>query len=358
MNNSKTSSKTKSSKTKSSINNKKTEKSQTKLNTKLFNRTRFRKYDNTKKVLKTLSNIKKFKNFYKNISKIDKETLQLYKGTVHKILNSYLYNHNNLKELKIDEFSFGNTIKNLYSNNTKQLFNYKNINLEKLPNYIELYINKFIVNKINILDKLFTNKEIPKFNGNELLFRGTKGETNTSIKSKVGDEIIYNSFTSTSTDKEVSRDFISSKSNSNHVLCCLYILYGLKDVPYIYLPWSIIKNKEMKGHISESVYDEFEYLLPRNLKFKIKKIDKIVDDTLLSSSSSSITFEKLNKLMKKTKNSDLYKKFYGKIKVYHLDFIEQLPVEPLPAYIYNPKIHLQFEKSFENVNYNSKKNIS
>ena len=331
-----------------SINNKKTEKSQTKLNTKLFDRTRFRKYDNTNKVLKTYSNIKKFKNFYKNISKIDKETLQDYKGVLYRVLNSYLYNHNNLKELKIDEFSFGNTIKNLYSNNTKQLFNYKNINLEKLPNYIELYINKFIVNKINILDKLFTNKEIPKFNGNELLFRGTQGETNTSIKSKVGDEIIYNSFTSTSTNKEVSRNFIYGKTDKNNMLCCLYILYGLKDVPYIYLPWSITKNKQMKAHISQSIYDEFEYLLPRNLKFKIKKIDKLVDERV--SSSSSITFEKLNKLMKKTKNSNLYKKINGKIKVYHLDFVEQLPVEPLPAYIYNPKIHLQFEKTLVNVN--------
>ena len=120
--------------------------------------------------------------------------------------------------------SFGNTIKNLYSNNTKQLFNYKNINIEKLPKYVELYINKFVVSKINILDKLFTIKDIPKFNGNELLFRGTQGETNTSIKSKVGDEFIFNSFTSTSTNKDVSRNFMSGKSDSNNVLCCLYIL--------------------------------------------------------------------------------------------------------------------------------------
>ena len=253
----------------------------------------------------------------------------------------------------MDELSFGNTIKNLYSNNTKQLFNYKNINIEKLPKYVELYINKFVVSKINILDKLFTIKDIPKFNGNELLFRGTQGETNTSIKSKVGDEFIFNSFTSTSTNKDVSRNFMSGKSDSNNVLCCLYILYGLKDVPYIYMSWSIIKNKQMKAHISDSIHDEFEYLLPRNLKFKIKKIDTILDDVIsdpakLSSSLSSITFEKLNKIMKKTKNSNLYKKIYGKIKVYHLDFVEQLPVEPLPSYIYNPTINLRFEKSLEN----------
>jgi hypothetical protein len=324
-----------------------TKKSNTKINTKLFNRTRFRKYNDTKKVLKTYSNIKKFKNFYKNISKIDKLTLQAYKGSEYRVINNYLYNHNNLKELKIDEWSFGNTIKNLYSDNTKQLFNYKNINIEKLPNYIELYINKFIVNKINILDKLFTTKDIPKFNGNELLFRGTQGETITSIKSKVGDEVIFNSFTSTSTNKNVSRGFMYGKSDSNNVLCCLYILYGLKDVPYIYIPWNIIKSKQMKGYISDSIYDEFEYLLPRNLKFKIKKIDKILDDTV--SFSSSITFEKLNKILKKTKNSNLYKKINGKIKVYHLDFMEQLPVEPLPPYVYNPKINLRFEKPFENV---------
>ena len=257
-----------------------------------------------------------------------------------------MYNNNNIKELKIDEWSFGNYIKNLYSNNTKQLFNYKNINIEKLPKYVELYINKFVVNKINIIDKLFTHKDILKLTGNELLFRGTTGETNTSIKSKVGDELIFNSFISSSSNKDVSRNFIHGKPTSNNMLCCYYMLYGLKDVPYIYIPWNSINKKKMKTSISESLYEEFEYLLPRNLKFKIKKIDNIFDDIV--SYSSPITFEKLNKILKKTKNSDLYKKINSKIKVYHLDFIEQLPVEPIPEYVYNPKINLRFEKSNKN----------
>ena len=337
---------TKKNNSKKETNSKETNPNKVGINTKLFNKTRFHKYDNTKKVLKTYSNIKKFKNFYKNISKIDKETLEDYKGSAYRILNNYLYNHNNIKELQIDEWLFGNTIKNLYSNNTKQLFNYKNINVEKLPKYVELYINKFIVNKINILDKLFTNKDIPKLTGDELLFRGTSGETNTSTKSKVGDEVIFNSFTSTSTNKDLSRGFINGKVGSNNILCCFYMLYGLKDIPYIYIPWNIIKNKQMKAPISHSLSDEFEYLLPRNLKFKIKKIDNMLDDSV--SYSNPITFEKLNKIMKKTKNSNLYKKINGKIKVYHLDFVEQLPVDPLPEYIYNSKINLRFEKNLEN----------
>ena len=48
-------------------------------------------------------------------------------------------------------FNFENKIKTLYSNNTKDLFNYTNINLDKLPKYVELYVNKFIINSQNCI---------------------------------------------------------------------------------------------------------------------------------------------------------------------------------------------------------------
>ena len=226
---------------------------------------RFRKYDSTKKVLKTHSNIIKFTKFYKNISKIEKDTIQIYKLSGYIGINKYLYNNHKLKELSINEWDFNNTIKNLYSNDTKNLFNYKNINIEKLPEYIELYINNTIIKHITILDKLFINKDIPKLNGKEVLFRGTSGDTYTTSKSKIGDTLIFNSFTSSSTNIDISKNFINHKINKKNVVCCLYVLNGLKDIPYIYIPWSVHKN-QMKSKISLSIYDEFEYLLPRNLK--------------------------------------------------------------------------------------------
>ena len=130
----------------------------------------FRKYNTTKKVLKTFSNIKNFKKFYKNISKIEKDTIQFYKLNGYIDINKYLYNNNKLNELFINEWKFSNTIEKLYSNNTKNLFNFKNINFEKLPKYIELYVNDKIIKNINILDKLFINKDIPKLNGKKYYF--------------------------------------------------------------------------------------------------------------------------------------------------------------------------------------------
>ena len=316
---------------------------------------RFRKYDSTKKILKTHSNIIKFLKFYKNISKIDKDTIQIYKLSGYIGINKYLYNNHKLKELSINEWDFNNTIKNLYSNDTKNLFNFKNINIEKLPEYIELYINNTIIKHITILDKLFINKDIPKLNGKEVLFRGTSGDTYTTSKSKIGDTLIFNSFTSSSTNIDVSKNFINHKINKKNVVCCLYVLNGLKDIPYIYIPWSVHKN-QMKSKISSSIYDEFEYLLPRNLKFKIKKIETILDDNI--SYTTQITFAKLNKILKKTKantkantkakaNSDnnILKKINNKIKIYHLDFVEHLPVEPLEPYKYDPSLPITFISS-------------
>jgi len=313
---------------------------------------RFRKYDSTKKILKTHSNIIKFLKFYKNISKIDKDTIQIYKLSGYIGINKYLYNNHKLKELSINEWDFNNTIKNLYSNDTKNLFNFKNINIEKLPEYIELYINNTIIKHITILDKLFINKDIPKLNGKEVLFRGRSGDTYTTSKSKIGDTLIFNSFTSSSTNIDVSKNFINHKINKKNVVCCLYVLNGLKDIPYIYIPWSVHKN-QMKSKISSSIYDEFEYLLPRNLKFKIKKIETILDDNI--SYTTQITFEKLNKILKKTKattktkakaNSDnnILKKINNKIKIYHLDFVEHLPVEPLEPYKYDSSLQLHINK--------------
>jgi hypothetical protein len=101
----------------------------------------------------------------------------------------------------------------------------------------------------------------------------------------------------------------------------------------------------MKSKISSSIYEEFEYLLPRNLKFKIKKIETILDDNI--SHTTQITFAKLNKIIKKTKSNNdnnILKKINNKIKIYHLDFVEHLPVEPLEPYKYDSSLQLHINK--------------
>lgn len=303
----------------------------------------------TYKVIKLLSNIKNANEFYKKLSTDEKNVLSHYKGFGYVNMNSYLYNKNIIKDLYISDYVFKTDLQNLYSNNTKNLFNYKNIILSDIPKFVEFYINNVIIKKINILDSIFKKSNIPKLIGSERLFRGSRGHTGTNEKSKIGDEIIFKNFLSTSTEKEVSMNFTQYDTKKNKTMCCMYVLTNLKDIPYIYIPWNIKKNLK-KEFINTSNIDEFEYLLPRNLKFKIINITNGINGAF-----NKLTFEQLDFLMqnKKLNNlnhmnntdvNDIIDKMYKKIKCIHLEFVEQISVTELPNYVYNKDINLHIDK--------------
>uniref|UniRef100_A0A6C0EXV5 Uncharacterized protein n=1 Tax=viral metagenome TaxID=1070528 RepID=A0A6C0EXV5_9ZZZZ len=324
----------------------------------------------SKNLIKMLSNITKFKEFYKKLSKADKEILNFYKaatsgvGYIH--INKYLYN-NTLDDLDLNDIiDYYNINKNkLFTNNTQNLFDINRIDMTKISKFVEYYINKNIVNNINNIDKLFMNKNIPKIDGINVLYRGTKGDTQTSKKSKIGDEIIFKNFLSTSTKMDNATSFSNNFFNKKFKIkynCCIYILYNVKNIPFIYLPWNITQNKSLDNFKINMVSgDEFEYLLPRNLKFKIINITYDVKP-------SEYDFNKLRfkdfgkfvdkKHIKKDINNhrninnndyDLIKeKIFKKIKIYHLEFIEQLPITEMPQYVYSNKINLHINKPYEN----------
>ena len=307
-------------------------------------------YNKTYKLIKMFTNIKQFNEFYKKLNAEEKDALQNYKQFGYIILNQYLYNET-IKNLKFNDLLFNNSIKKHFSNNTKDLFSFKNIDISNIPKFVEFYVNKNIINKINVIDKIFTKDDISKLNGSEILFRGTRGHTGTTDKSKIGDEVIFKNFLSSSTEKEVSMNFSSYADKKD--ICCMYVLSGLKNIPYIYLPWSI-QGKLKKILINNSEYDEFEYLLPRNLKFKITNITKGIKDSNFNS-LKKLTFEQLENLLKK-KNLDkmnntdienIIEKIFNKIKFIHLEYIEQLPIVQVQPYIYSDKLHLQFNKNFD-----------
>ena len=301
----------------------------------------------TYKVIKMLSNIKKFQEFYKKLNLEEKDTIKDYKGIGYKIINDYLYNGNTIKQLYFNEHLFKSRIQSQFSKNTKELFSFKNIDVTNIPKFVEFYINNIIIKKINILDSLFENKDIPRLDGTEILFRGTNGHTGTTDKSKVGDEIIFKNFLSSSTEKEVSMNFTSFKPNKD--ICCMYILSGLKNLPYIYIPF--YNEKIDKILIHNSSFDEFEYLLPRNLKFKITGISKGIKNMVNEFNSfKKLTFEQLEKFIKnknldKMNNSDIeiiIDKIFNKVKFIHLEYIEQIPLMKIPNYVYNENLNLHF----------------
>ena len=128
----------------------------------------------------------------------------------------------------------------------------------------------------------------------------------------------------------------------------------MKNVPYFYLPWpEVYKHKNINN--SPIIYaddDEFEYVLPRNLKFKIFNITTQlpVDNT---KSHANKKFKEINKTMKQIEKTHLEKNsltdkdykmiipdLFKDVKVYHLKFIEQLEIEPFPKYVYKEDIKI------------------
>jgi predicted transcriptional regulator len=302
---------------------------------------------NTKKIIKMLYNLKHFKSIYKNFTNKEKETLQNYKYDGYKLINKYLFDDNKINELTINKFNFMNGIKKHLDENTKQLIDINSINIKNIQKYIEYFINKNIINNIITIDKIFTSDKLPKFTGDDVLYRGTRGHSVTNKKSKVGDELIFKNFMSTSTEISISTKFTNIFENIKEN-CCMYIFSGLKDVPYLYLPWSIIKpNRNISLYNVNS--DEFEYLLPRGLKFKITKISKGIINTDMQEEVKHMTFDKLDKYISKNRmntmnNDDLQKiinHIYKKIKVYNLEYIgKDENSEPIIPYVYKPNLKL------------------
>jgi hypothetical protein len=322
--------------------------------------------DVTKKMVMMMNNLKKFKTFYKQLGKVQKDTLIYYKGNGFMDINSYLYNGLKIKDFMINSL-FIKKIKKYYSENTKSLLDLRSINPSNIKPLLELHVNKNIVEPINILDGIMQHKDIPKLTGNEVLYRGTRGHSVTSPKSRVGDEVIFNNFMSTSTELGVSENFAmkwnhSSKSQDSN-LCCMYMIYGLKDIPYLYIPWNIIKAHEFeKTLITQVSGDEFEYLLPRGLKFKITKIEsKTYHENWVS--TKKLSFSKLDKIVSATKQSKLdsgnnqkldnnnvrqiFEKTNLKITTYHLEYVSQETITNVPNYVFTSTTNIHIEPTQE-----------
>ena len=310
-----------------------------------------------------VNNLKNFKMVYKKFTKDTKEALIFYKSYGYHMMNSYLYNNLKIKELYINPY-FIREIRKYYSANTKQLIDLTSINPGNVQSLIELYVNKNIVEKINILDKIFLIDNIPKLSGDEILYRGTNKHSITKKSSKVGDIVVSKNFMSTSTELNISENFTflympmgKQKKTQNNDMCCMYVLHGLKDIPYVYIPWFITKAHVFeKLLISQIPSDEFEFLLPRGLKFKITKIESKV---YRYSMTKNMSFSNLDKIISTSKQNNLssskiktlnnnnvrriFEKTNKKILTYHLEYVGQEPLTPIPKYNYDSSINIHIQ---------------
>ena len=312
------------------------------------------KKSKTKNMLIMLENLNELNKFSKSLSQVEKKVLLNYKNTFYYIINKYLYD--NINNLIIDE-DFINILKKDYKTTDfpalNELINLNQINFTNIHIYFKLYMNN-IINHINIIDNIFSKKDIPKLTGKEILYRGTNGHSITTNKSKINDEIIIENFCSTSTKQIIAENFINNNYGKNNYgknnICCLYILSGLKNIPYLYLPWNINYKNYMNTKINEVFYDEFEFLLPRRLKFKIIKKDIISSKSFLIR-NTKLSFENIAKYIKNNDISidnltpenieKLSNKIDKKIITYHLEFISQEPITHIQTYDYNSNVKLE-----------------
>lgn len=323
------------------------------------------KKEKTRKIISMLSNLKKFTLFYKNLKSDEQEALQNYKYSGYIKINKYLYDGIKINDLYISNFNFLGEIKKYFSKETVNFIDIKSINPGNIKPIVELYVNKTIIEQINTIDKIFNSPNIQKLQGNEILYRGTHGHSITTKNSRVGNEVIFKNYISTSLEQSISENFIFQR-NYNYKedkVCCMYIFHNMKDVPFIYLPWQI-KNSDklIKKTISQTFSDEFEFLLPRGLKFKIIKKELIDFKTTweMNQSVKKISFDKFAKFiagvgisidkMNLSKMNDedfrkLYDKISNKILTYHLEYISQEPVELLQPFVYNSKINLHIDNA-------------
>ena len=301
-------------------------------------------------------NIKKFKQFYKNLNASERNIIDFYKRWGYQNMNRFLYSGYKLEILWFPDYMgfFQEDQRKYIPKYLQKYMNYKTKKFINEPEFITLFMNNEIINRVYEMDKLYTKPDTPKLNGTEILYRATEGEVLTNKNTKIGDELIFKNYTSASSNKKVALSFSNLKTSDDNHSCCLFILYNMKNIPYIYLPWDVVyKHKNINNSdIKYADDDEFEYLLPRNLKFEIINITigLPVNNT---KSYANKKFKQINKTMKQIQMSHLEKnslsnkdykmvipELFKDIKVYHLKFIEQLEIAKFPEYVYNKDIEI------------------
>lgn len=193
---------------------------------------------------------------YKKLNDKELEIIRLYKTNGYLQINDFLYNN------KIEPFN--------------QLDYTKDINIGSIDSVIENKHNELLdYVKIleNIIDKYKLKKKIT-------VFRGFQGDLiNKFKKLKIGNEITFDSFTSTSINPSIAFRFSFSQNkkskNKDKYLIEIKIPNGIS---ILYLQWNIIsrETKQKKKILNESfLFSEFEILLQRGCVFRLDKISTI-----------------------------------------------------------------------------------
>lgn len=272
-----------------------------------------RKFD-VERVSKILDIIPQFSAFYNKLNNNEIMAIKYYKGNGSYFQSELLSDYKNKTKSSKGKHSGG--LKNKKQKEEKREFKFpfyaleeeslrrdifqygldllpmmKSFDIKELPKYIETSY-KARIELLNRLDRIFDRPDCPRMNGKEILFRGMR-KTPEIANLKVGDTYLFNNFISTTIDRNVAENFSSGQY--------VFIFMNMEDIPFIYMPNSKMYGDDKFGTFIKqqyALYDLSEYTLPRNLEFKIEKVEKKPIQGSWGFSSSDGTFSKIQKILK------------------------------------------------------------
>lgn len=144
----------------------------------------------------------------------------------------------------------------------------QSFDIKDIPNYIKNNY-KLRIAILNDLDAIYNKPKCPLLTGNEILFRGMR-MPDSFKKLKTGDTFTFKNFISTTFDRHIAEFFSDGDS--------LFIFNNIINIPFLYMPGNKIYADNAKDYTKElgklTPYSDYsEYTLPRNLEFKIYKIE-------------------------------------------------------------------------------------
>uniref|UniRef100_A0A6C0HLX9 Uncharacterized protein n=1 Tax=viral metagenome TaxID=1070528 RepID=A0A6C0HLX9_9ZZZZ len=259
---------------------------------KYIGRNNLRKYQiqRTRKILKI---IPLFEKFYKKLSDHEIIALKFYKHIGSRWQTNLLTNTSKQREIQFP-FEIYNDMElreDIIGENAANLIPVSKTNINDMNTYIKTSLTARIT-LLNRLENIFNRSDCPKLTGNEILFRGISIFPELK-KKKVGDTIKFKNFMSSSIDKNVGEGYADNT---------LLVFLGLKNVPFLYMPnakmYSEYGYKFATFIVDQSITDDLsEFVLPRNLEFKIDAIDD--DYKSYTQYAHRTSFKKILKLLTK-----------------------------------------------------------
>lgn len=259
-----------------------------------------RKFD-IDRVSKILDILPKFVKFYNKLSPLQIIALKFYKGIGSQFQSKILSDDATSKTREISFPFYYIHDRSLRSDITEFASQYMpmslSLDIKDIEKYVETsYKTRFSL--LNVLNNIYDMPDCPKLTGIEILFRGMQ-YTPQIKKLKVGDTYTFKNFISTTIDRNIAEKY--SRGD------CIFVLMDMKNIPFIYMPNSKDYPYDINKSFSQFMmdrniyYDFSEYTLPRNLEFKIVKIEKqslIAQDSIFDSYSEyASTFKKLQKIL-------------------------------------------------------------